>query len=77
MITYIGKQVRLAKKKTMRELAHEANLSQGTISKWENGIHLPDLETLDMVAEALDCNPWNLIEYSKRKAQKNKGGARE
>lgn len=64
MITYIGKQIREKKGIGLRELARKANVSSGTISKWENNIHLPDLYTLDIVAKALDVPPQDLIKFS-------------
>lgn len=64
MIKYIGKQIRLDKGLTNRELSRKSGISSGTISKWENGIHLPDLEALDIVATALEVKPWQLIEFN-------------
>ena len=61
MIIYIGKQTRIDKGLSVRELAKKAGISSGSISKWENGIHLPDLETLGMVAVALGVKPWQLV----------------
>ena len=63
MITYIGKQVRIEKGFTMRGLAEKAGLALSTISNWENGKHLPDLEALDLVSIALGVKPWQLIEF--------------
>ena len=63
MIKYIGKQVRLNKGFTVRGLAKDAQVAPSTISKWENGTHLPDLEALDLVAVAMGVKPWELIRF--------------
>ena len=64
MIKYIGKKVREEKGFTVRGLAKASGLAQSTISKWENGSHLPDLEALDKAAVALGVKPWNLIVFN-------------
>lgn len=66
MIKYIGQRIRLEKGYNTKELAKKAGVAQSTISKWENGIHLPDLDALDRVAVALDVAPWHLIAYKRK-----------
>ena len=61
MIKYIGKQTRIDKGFTVRGLAAKAGIAPSTITKWENGSALPDLETLDLVAVAMRVKPWKLI----------------
>ena len=65
MIIYSGKKIRNDKNFTVRGLASKAGIAPSTISKWENGTHLPDLEVLDLVAAAMDVNPWNLVSFKK------------
>ena len=38
MVKYIGKKIRENKKMSVRGLARAADISSGTISKWENGV---------------------------------------
>jgi transcriptional regulator with XRE-family HTH domain len=71
MIKYIGKQIRISKNFTVRGLAEAAQIAPSSISKWENGTHLPDLETLDLVATALGVKPWQLIEFKSKGEDKN------
>lgn len=67
MVKYIGKEVRVSKGFTVRGLASAAQVAQSTISKWENGSSIPDLNVLAIVADTLDCNPWDLVEFIKEK----------
>ena len=69
MIKYIGKRVREEKGFTVRGLAEKSGLATSTISKWENGSHLPDLEALDKAAVALGVKPWNLIAYNRLRSR--------
>lgn len=43
-------QLRTAKGEYMKELAHYLHVSVGTISNYENGVHSPDLDTLQQLA---------------------------
>lgn len=63
MVKYIGKQIRENKKMSVRGLARAADISSGTISKWETGKSIPDLEVLDIVAHALNVSPFDLVEF--------------
>jgi len=67
MIKYVGKRIREEKGLTGREVAKRAGISSGNISKWERGVHLPDLKSLDKIANVLDVHPWNLVVYRKDK----------
>lgn len=71
MIKYIGKKVRNEKGFTVRGLAAEAGIAPSTISKWENGSAIPDFETLDLVAVAMDVNPWDLIMFRNHEKETN------
>jgi transcriptional regulator with XRE-family HTH domain len=70
MIKYIGKQIRIDKGYTVRGLAKKADIAPCTIYKWEVGTHLPDLMYLDLIAIALEVEPWDLIEFSNGKERK-------
>lgn len=65
MIKYIGRAIREEKGYTVRKLSVLSTIAISTISKWENGKAMPDLNLLDVMACALDCNPWDLIEFKK------------
>lgn len=64
MVQYIGKPIREEKHETVRSLAAKAQIAPSTISKWETGHAVPDLAVLDVVAHALDVNPWQLISFN-------------
>lgn len=64
MVQYIGKPIREEKNETVRSLAAKAQIAPSTISKWETGHAVPDLAVLDVVAHALDVNPWQLVSFN-------------
>lgn len=66
MIKYIGKQARIKKGYSVRELAKKSTIAPSTIWKYEAGYNLPMLEQLDVLAIALDVDITELIEFSKR-----------
>lgn len=63
MVEYIGKAIREEKNETVRSLAEKSKVAPSTISKWENGHAVPDLSALDVVANALGVNPWQLVAF--------------
>ena len=63
MVKYIGKKVRNEKRITVRKLAELAQVAPSTISKWENGSAVPDLAVLDLVAKAMNVNPFDLVKF--------------
>ena len=63
MVKYIGKKIRNEKKITVRGLAKMADVAPSTISKWENGSAVPDLVVLDLVAKAMEVNPFDLVKF--------------
>lgn len=63
MVKYIGKEIRNEKGITVRGLAQLAEIAPSTISKWENGSTIPDLVVLDLVAKAMNVNPFDLVEF--------------
>lgn len=63
MVEYIGKRIRTEKRITVRGLAESAQVAPSTISKWENGSAVPDLAVLDLVAKAMEVNPFDLVKF--------------
>lgn len=63
MVRYIGKKIRNEKRITVRGLAEMAVIAPSTISKWENGTAIPDLAVLELVAKAMEVNPFDLVEF--------------
>lgn len=63
MVKYIGKKIRTEKRITVRGLAKAAEVAPSTISKWENGSAVPDLVVLDLVAKAMEVNPFDLVKF--------------
>jgi len=50
------KQLREEKGLRQIELAATLEISQGTLSNWERGVHDPDNETLGQLAQIFDCS---------------------
>lgn len=63
MVKYIGKKIRNEKKITVRGLAELAVVAPSTISKWENESAVPDLVVLELVANAMEVKPFDLVEF--------------
>lgn len=64
MVEYIGKDKRMSKKLSLRKLAEKAGVSYSSISNWETGKTVPDLASLELVANTLEEKPWDLIIFS-------------
>ena len=63
MVKYIGKKIRTEKRITVRGLAKMADVAPSTISKWENGSAVHDLAVLELVANAMEVKPFDLVEF--------------
>ena len=63
MVKYIGKKIRKEKKITVRGLAEMSVVAPSTISKWENESAVPDLAVLELVANAMEVKPFDLVEF--------------
>lgn len=67
LMNTIGKNIcRLRKQMgfTQEELAGRINVSYQAVSKWENGVSLPDVSTLPLIAEAFGCSIDSLMGYA-------------
>ncbi|RXT55645.1 helix-turn-helix transcriptional regulator [Lacticaseibacillus chiayiensis] len=54
-------QIRTAHRMTQAELAQQLNVSRHTVSNWENGRNLPDLEMVTLIARIFDVSLDHLI----------------
>lgn len=54
-------QMRKSKNKSQIELARALNVSNITISRWESGKQLPDIETVIKIAAYFDCSIDDII----------------
>lgn len=55
------KNVRKSKKMTQEMLAIKLNVTRQTISKWENGLSIPDASSLEKLAEAFGISVQELM----------------
>lgn len=63
----VGKNIctlRRQKGFTQEELAGRLNVSFQAVSKWENGVSMPDISTLPLLAGALGCSIDSLLGYA-------------
>ena len=56
------KYLREKKGYTQDEIASRLNISRQSVSKWENGINEPDIETIKKLCNILDCSIVELID---------------
>ena len=59
------KKMRTEKKLTQEELAQKINVTRQAVSNWENAKTQPDLETLVLIAEALEVD-FEALLYGKK-----------
>ena len=67
----IGKNIKKARAEkgyTQEQLAQKLSVTRNTISNYETGHSNPDIEMLQMLAEALETDPNTLI-YGEKKSQ--------
>lgn len=67
MNNIVGKNILKMRKElgfTQEELAGKLNVSFQAVSKWENGVSLPDVSTLPLIANALGCSIDSLLGYA-------------
>lgn len=63
----IGKNILKMRKQlgmTQEELAGRLNVSFQAVSKWENGVSMPDVSTLPLLAKSLGCSIDSLLGYA-------------
>ena len=66
----IGKNILKMRKElgfTQEELAGRLNVSFQAVSKWENGVTIPDVSTLPLIANVLGCSIDSLLGYAAEK----------
>jgi DNA-binding Xre family transcriptional regulator len=59
------KVVLVEKQRTSKWLAEQLGVTPATVSKWCTNTSQPDLQTLDKIAELLDCDTRELITSKK------------
>lgn len=64
------KSLRKEKKLTQEQLAEKIGVSFQAVSKWENGIALPDITLLPKLAQLFDISIDKLFAYSTKETQK-------
>ena len=65
------KTIRKSKGLSQEELATKINVVRQTVSKWEQGISIPDAETLILISEALDTPVSTLIGENIKESETN------
>lgn len=65
------KNARMAKGLTQKELADKLSLSFQSVSKWENGVCVPDLATLKELCIHLNLDLNELLDIDKKEPKKN------
>lgn len=60
------KEIREEKGLTQDQLAKQVNVVRQTVSKWERGLSMPDVDLLMKIAEVLDCTVGRLLVVEKR-----------
>lgn len=65
------KALRKQKGLTQEQIAEQFNVSNRTVSRWENGIHMPDLDILIEMAEYYDIDLGDLLRGEKEKETMN------
>ena len=48
---------------SQNELVEKLGVTGKAVSKWENGSAVPDLAVLDLVAKAMEVNPFDLVKF--------------
>jgi len=73
MAIIVNMDVMMAKRKmSLNELSETVNISLANLSKLKTGkVKAIRFSTLNAVCEALDCQPGDLLEYSKEEKLRN------
>lgn len=62
-------QLRRDAQLTQQQLAERLNVSSAAISKWENGVSVPDIETLYAIADFFQVSMDTLLCYTSRRSR--------
>ena len=80
MKTDIGARIRslrLQKSMTQEQLAQKLNLTPQAVSKWENGVGMPDIQLLPELSTLLGVTAfsslWSILELFKQRKRVEKG----
>ena len=60
----IGKFISIKRKAlgmTQSELASKVYVTDKTISRWETGMYMPDLSTIVLLSDILNCSTYELL----------------
>lgn len=60
------KTIRLSKNLTQKQLATKLNVKRTTVTMWENGKSMPNVNMLKKIANALDCTIDDLVKENKQ-----------
>lgn len=64
-------QIRKEKNLTQNELAEMLNVTDKAVSRWERGVGLPDINTLEPLARALDISYAEIIQSERKTSDDN------
>jgi transcriptional regulator with XRE-family HTH domain len=62
------KNLRLERKFTQQDIAEKMYVTRQCISRWEQGITLPDIESIERLSKILNCNVNDIIDNDSLKA---------
>lgn len=71
------KRLRLDLNLTQKELAEKSSLSESSIKSYESGTRNPKMEALEKIADALNCNSFDLIYPEENRIENDKNERRE
>ena len=59
------RKFRMYNKLSQKDFADRVNRTATVISNWENGVHCPDIETMEKICKVLNVTPNELLGWSK------------
>jgi transcriptional regulator with XRE-family HTH domain len=62
------RELRFRRGWTPKDLARQIGVSVRTVQRWERGSHLPRLDTMELLCQALGCSPADLLGDEDRQA---------
>ena len=63
-------KLRKEKKLTQKEMADKLHITYQAVSKWENGLSIPDIETLHLISKTFNIDISEIIEGKKKNNKK-------